>query len=87
MSGHSSHLAVNGHGPVEDAVHAQDGRLRGVDDGRAKQGAEHAAVADGERASIHVFDSKLIFPSLRNTTQKDFLTHSTPDRSSQSKDV
>lgn len=40
----------------------------GVDDGRAEQGAEHAAVADGECASVHIFHSELIFTSLRNTS-------------------
>lgn len=69
---HNSHLAIDGHGSVEDAMHAQDGRLWGVNDGRAKQGAKHATVADGEGASIHIFNSKLIFTSLRHTTQNIF---------------
>ena len=37
-----------------DRVHAEDGRLRGVDDGRAHHGAVHAAVADREGAPGHV---------------------------------
>lgn len=69
---HNSHLAIDGHRSVEDAMHAQDGRLRGVDDGCAKQGAKHTTVADGEGASIHIFNSKLIVTSLGHTTQ-DFL--------------
>lgn len=68
---HFSYLAVDGHRSFEDAMHAQDGRLWGVDDGCAEQGAKHATVADGERASIHILNSKLIFTSLRHTT--DFL--------------
>ena len=54
---HSSHLAVDGHRTVEDAMHAEDGRLGGVDDGCAKHGAKHAAIADGEGASVHIFNS------------------------------
>lgn len=65
----NSYLAVDGHGSFEDAVHAQDGRLWGVDDGCAEQGAKHTAVADGERASIHILNSKLIFTSLTHTTR------------------
>lgn len=49
-------------------MHAQDGGLWGVDDGRAEQGAKHATVADGEGASIHIFNSNLIVASLRHTT-------------------
>lgn len=51
-------------------MHAQDGRLWGVNDGRAKQGAKHATVADGESASVHILDSELVFTSLRNKTQR-----------------
>lgn len=65
---HNSHLATDRHGPVKDAVHTQNGRLRGVDDGCAEHGAKHPTVADGKRATIHVFNSKLIFTSLGNTT-------------------
>jgi hypothetical protein len=32
------------HGALDDGVHAEDGALRGVDDGGAVQAAEHAAV-------------------------------------------
>lgn len=69
---HDSHLAIHGHGSVEDAMHAQDGRLRRVDDGCTKQGAEHTTIADGESAPIHILNSKLIFTSLRCTTQTIF---------------
>lgn len=64
-----AHLAVDGHRPVEDAVHAQNGGLRGVDDGCAEHGAEHAPVADGEGASVHIFNSELVVTSLRHMTQ------------------
>lgn len=66
---HNSHLAIDGHRSFEDAMHAQDGRLWGVDDGCAKQGAKHTSVADGESASIHILNSKLIFTSLRHMTR------------------
>lgn len=35
-------------------VHAQDGTLRGVDDGRAEKRAEHAPVGDGEGTTRHI---------------------------------
>ena len=45
-------------------MHAQDGRLRGVDDGRPEHGAEHAPVADGEGASVHVLHRQLVITGL-----------------------
>ena len=58
------YLAVDGHRSIEDAVHAENGRLWQVDDGRAEEGAEDAAVADGERAALHVLDGELVEASL-----------------------
>ena len=52
-------LAIDRDGPVERAVHAQNGRLGRVDDGRAKQGAEDAAIWNGEGAALHVLDAQL----------------------------
>lgn len=69
----NSHLAVDGHRSIKDTMHAQDGRLWGVDDGCAKQGAKHATVADGEGASIHVLNCKLVFTSLRRTKRIQIL--------------
>ena len=40
-------------------MHAQDGRLRHVDDGSAEHGTENAAVGDGEGAAVHVFNGQL----------------------------
>mmetsp|Transcript_34789 Transcript_34789/g.88123 ORF Transcript_34789/g.88123 Transcript_34789/m.88123 type:complete len:404 (+) Transcript_34789:377-1588(+) len=50
-------LAAHHHGALHDGVHAQDGALRRVDDGRGQHGAVHAAVADGKRAARHVVDA------------------------------
>lgn len=61
----TSDLPSDGHGPVKDAVHAQDGRLRRVDDGSAEHGAEHSSVADGEGAAVHVLHSQLVLTSLQ----------------------
>lgn len=61
----SAHLATDGDGSVEDAVHPQDGRLRRVDDGRAEHGAEHSAVADGEGSSVHVLHGQLVLTRLQ----------------------
>lgn len=60
----NTNLASDGHGPVKDAMHAQNGRLRRVDDGRPKHGAEHSSVADGEGAAVHVLHSQLVLTSL-----------------------
>lgn len=62
-----TNLATDCHRLVKDAVHAQNGRLRWVDDGRPEQGAKHAAVADGESSSVHVLHCQLIFTSLPET--------------------
>lgn len=69
LQSYGSHLAIDGHRPVKDTMHAQDGRLWWVNDGCAKQRAEHATIANGERATVHIFNSKLIFTSLRNKTE------------------
>lgn len=66
----STHLGTNlstdGHGPLEDAVHAQDGRLRRVDYRCAEHGSKHATVADGEGSSIHVLNSQLVLTGLQH---------------------
>ena len=53
-------LSVPHHGPLEHAVHAEDGGLGWVDDGSSEQGAKHSAVTDGEGASVHVLHSQLV---------------------------
>ena len=50
-------LAVFDHGAFLDRVHAENGRLRHIDDRRAHHGAKDAAVRDGERAAAHVCDA------------------------------
>lgn len=50
-------------------MHAQDSRLRRVDDGCAEHGAEHAAVADGERSSVHVFHGQFVVAGLQTDIQ------------------
>ena len=66
----STNLARDRNGPVEDAVHAQDGRLGRVDDGRAKHGAKHPTVADGEGASVHVLHRQLVLTRLDTTFKR-----------------
>lgn len=70
-----THLAPNGHGPVKDAMHAQDGRLRGVDDGRVEHGSKHASVADGEGASVHVLHGQLVLTCLRGEGRRRVIRH------------
>ena len=57
-------LAVDGDGLVLDGVQAEDGGLGQVDDGGAHEGAEDAAVGDGEGAAGHVFDGELVVAGL-----------------------
>ena len=42
-------------------MHTEDGRLRRVDHGRAEEGAEHAAVGDGEGAARHILQRQSAF--------------------------
>lgn len=44
---------------VDDRVHAEDGRLRRVDDGSSHKRAESASVGDGESAALHVLQRDL----------------------------
>ena len=48
------HLPVLRDGPFLDLVHAEDADLGRVDDGRAEQRAEDAAVGDGEGAATQI---------------------------------
>lgn len=57
-------LAVDGDGLVLDGVQAEDGGLGQVDDRGAHEGAEDAAVGDGEGAAGHVFDGELVVTGL-----------------------
>lgn len=57
-------LAVDDDGLVLDGVKPEDGGLREVDNGGAHEGTEDAAVADGEGATGHILDGKLVVTSL-----------------------
>lgn len=69
--GANLHLAIDGHDTVLDSVEAEHGTLRRVDDGRAKQGSEYAAVADGKGATRQVLERKLVIPRLERTIVSD----------------
>ena len=58
------HLSIPADRPLERPVHPEDGRLRWVDDGRAEERAEDAAVGDGEGASLHVLDGQRVLLGL-----------------------
>jgi hypothetical protein len=45
-------LAVYGHGPLLDGMHAEDAGLRRIDDGRGEERTKHAAIGDGEGAAL-----------------------------------
>lgn len=57
-------LTVDGNRTVLDCVKAENSSLRKIDDGSAHQGSENTPVADGEGATSHVFNSKLVVASL-----------------------
>lgn len=57
-------LAVDGDGLVLDGVQTEHGSLGQVDDRGAHEGAENAAVGDGEGAAGHVLDGELVVASL-----------------------
>lgn len=63
-------FAVDGHGLVFDRVQAEDSGLREIDDGGAHEGAEDAAVADGEGAAGHVFDCEFVVAGLHKVSQQ-----------------
>jgi len=52
------YLSINGHGSVNYSMHAQDGRLRRVDDGGAKHGPKHTTIGNGKCPTIHVLYGK-----------------------------
>ena len=61
---------------------SQDGGLGRVDDGCTHHGAEHAAIRDGKRASIHVFDGKFVSSGLRQNrhhNKKEKMVHMIKD--------
>lgn len=62
---HGTYLASNSNRPVKDAMHAQDSRLRRVDDGCSKKRSKYTTIADGECATIHILNGKLILASLK----------------------
>ena len=45
-------------------MHAENGRLRGVNDGGSKEGPEDAPVGDGEGAAVHVLHGQLVLLGL-----------------------
>ena len=57
-------LLANHHGPLCDGVHAQDGALWRVDDGRAEKTAIHSAIGDGKSAACHIINGNCPVPSL-----------------------
>lgn len=57
-------FAVDGDGLLVDRMETEHGGLGKVDNGSAHEGAEDAAVRDGEGAAGHVLDSKLVIACL-----------------------
>src|ERR1700680_503912 len=57
-------LALARHRPLLDAMHAEDARLRRVEDRRRHQRAVDAAVRDGEGAALQLLDGELALARL-----------------------
>ena len=53
-------------------MHAQNGGLRGVNDGGSKEGPEHAAVGDGEGTAVHVLHGELVLLGLFTQSHDTF---------------
>ena len=53
------HLVVDGDGARLDLVHAQNARLRRIQNRRGHQRAEHAAIGDGEGAALQFFELQI----------------------------
>ena len=51
-------LAFHHHGPLLNLVHAKDGALGRVEDGCGQQGAEDAAIGDGEGAAGEILETQ-----------------------------
>ena len=60
-------LSVHAHGPLLDGVHAQDGTLGRIDDGRGQHRPVDAPVADREGAPLHLV--RLEFAGLSARTE------------------
>ena len=58
------YLSIANDRPFKSSMHAQNGRLGWVDDGRAKEWAKHATIGDGESATIHVLHGELVLLGL-----------------------
>ena len=69
----ATHLAIDGHRSFEDAMHAEYGGLRRVDDGRAKHRAKHTTIADGEGSPVHVLNGQTSSPCLTRATNRTAL--------------
>lgn len=62
-----SYLASHSHRPVKDAMHAQNGRLRGVDNGCSKQWPKNSSIANGKSTTIHIFNGKFVLSGLKTS--------------------
>lgn len=62
--GSNDDLSVNNDGLLDDVVHAEDGSLGQVDDGRSEERTEDTSVGDGEGTSRHVLHRELAVSGL-----------------------
>ena len=54
-----SYLIVDNNRSLGDSVHAENGRLRRVDNGSSHHGTVHSTVGDGESSSFEIRNSNL----------------------------
>src|SRR5579872_509982 len=62
--GANDDLPVYDHGSFLDLVHAEDGGLGNIDNGRGHQAAEDASVGNGESAPLHFVHAELVVAGL-----------------------
>ena len=66
-----SHLPIDGNRSINDAMHAQDGRLWRVDDWCAKHRTKYPTVGDGECSPVHVFYGQGVITSLGERREEE----------------
>src|SRR6056300_1155351 len=62
--GQDNHLTVYGHRSLLNFMHAQNARLRRVQDRRRHKRSKDATVSDRKRTARHIFDGELVIASL-----------------------
>ena len=69
---HDTYLSIANHRSFKSTMHAQDGGLRGVDNGGSKEGPENSTIGNSEGSSVHILHGQLIFLGLLSENHDTF---------------